>query len=207
MSENQTLFSFIKEAFTKDLKGIILVFLIPIVMLLGVFIFAGYLIETQIKTSTYAKGAVLPKTLIFREEKDVPRRIVIPKISVDLVVKGARVDQGTWITFDNFASYGIGTSFLNDKTGNTVIFAHAKDALFSRLDNLNKNDFVYVSSDKEWYRFEVYKKIYVYPYEIDFLKEDYGKALVLFTCYGPEDEKRVVVISRFKDKDEYTPGN
>lgn len=128
---------------------------------------------------------------------EIPSKIQASVIDLDLKVKPADVEKDTWQLFDDAASFGRGSAALNSAKGNTVIFAHAKSKLFARLNDLNENDEVLVKSKLNTYKFVVSQKLYVEPSDIEFINRDYGKSLILFTCYGPDDEKRVVIIAKF----------
>ncbi|MBI4091540.1 sortase [candidate division WWE3 bacterium] len=170
-----------------------------LVPLVAVLIFLITISEGALnsKEILLAESVVVPYNILYQTSEDIPTRILIPKVSTDLAVKPAEIKDGTWQTFDDFASFGIGSSALNISKGSTVIFAHAKLGLFARLDELDYGDFIYVLSNRNWFRYSVHQKLYVYPDEVEFLKQDYGRSLILFTCYGPADEKRVVVIAKF----------
>lgn len=144
----------------------------------------------------------LPQVLILREENDTPQRINIPKISANIAIKKAFVEKGTWQTFDDSASFGVGSSYLNNAEGSTVVFAHARNKLFSKLNDLKEGDFIYVYGSLKPYEYRVNQKMYVYPDDISFLAQNFGKSLILFTCYGPSDEKRVIVVAGFVENRE-----
>ncbi len=179
-----------------------LLFLIVFLPLISSLIFTFisiFVVTSTLRPAFQDDYRYVPKTLIFKKEKEVPHRVVIPKVSVDRLIKEAVIQNGTWETFDDFVSYGLGSALPDELKGSTVMFAHARAGLFSRLDELLDGDSIYVLGKNSWYRYQVLKKIYVLPTETDFLKEDYGRSLILFTCYGPLDEKRVVIISKYID--------
>lgn len=165
----------------------------------AIFISLSVLYSNTSDKLTVATPATEPFSKINLEKEDIiPLRVVIPKISVDLQVKEATVSEGTWQTYDDSASYGVGSSVLNKLNGMSVIFAHARAGMFSRLNDLSDGDSIYVLSKDVWYRYVVFKKIYVLPSDVSFLNEGLGRSLALFTCYGPDDEKRVVVLALFE---------
>lgn len=189
------------KSFGRLLLGSIYSLLPSFIFSLGL-ILTSYIIFHQETVPSSELFKPLDKALIFQKERSIPIRIVIPKISVDLPVKLASISGETWETFSDSASFGVGSAFLDDEKGNTVIFAHAKTGFFSKLNDLSLGDITYVFSKHGWVKYEVSEKIYVDPNDTKFLEGNYGKSLILFTCYGNDDEKRVVVILDFKEKDE-----
>ena len=188
---------------SQSLQNNIFFNLIPsVVSLIAIFI-SSFVIYTQNSTRMLAEPINIPENFVYpSKEDDKPQRILIPKIFVDASVKEAKVENGTWQTYEDSASFGVGSAFPNTNNGNTVIFAHAKARLFSELDKLNEKDVVYVLGKDGWYRYFVDQKFYVLPNDIGFLSKDYGRSLILFTCYGADDEKRVVIIAKFEGKED-----
>lgn len=189
-----------RTKFGTPLVSLIVVFLPLISSLIFTLIYV-FVVLSSLKPVFPADPLYIPETLIFKKEKEIPYRIVIPKISVDRLIKQAVIQNGTWETFDDFVSYGLGSAPPRDQKGSTVMFAHARTGLFSRLDELLEGDSIYILEKNNWYLYKVLKKIYVLPTETDFLKDNYGRSLILFTCYGPLDEKRVVIISGYVNEE------
>lgn len=127
-----------------------------------------------------------------------PDKIYIPSLTIELPVKPTEVVSGTWQTFNDSASFGVGSAPLNKAGGNTVIFAHAKSGLFKGIDKLKAGDLILTRSSDIWYQFEVSKRFYVDPTDVSFLNRNFGKSLILLTCYGEDDEQRVVIVAREK---------
>lgn len=182
----------------KTYKNSLIVTLVPGVVLIVLSLVIGISVYYQTSEVAFADKFFLPDIDLTKKEANLfPVRIVIPKIFVDLTIRPAEVLDGTWITYEDSASFGIGSAFPNKDTGNTVIFAHARTNLFARLDELSNGDAVYLLDENSWREFRVYKKLYVFPEETSFLNDDFGKSLIMFTCYGQSDEKRVVVIAKY----------
>lgn len=127
---------------------------------------------------------------------EIPKKLTIGKIGVTLDVKPADISNDTWELFEKEASFGRGTAPLNSETGNTAIFAHAKSGLFAKLSELEIGDVINIESSKSAYLYVVSEKLYVKPTDTSFIYKEYGKSLMLFTCYGENDEKRVLIVAK-----------
>ncbi len=149
--------------------------------------------KTQVRDVPYG---ILSQNLQVKDSR--PDKIYIPSLTIELPVRPTEVVAGTWQTFNDSASFGIGSAPLNMATGNTVIFAHAKSGLFKGIDKLKAGDLILARSSDIWYQFEVSRRFYVDPKDVSFLNRNFGKSLILLTCYGEDDEKRVVIVAREK---------
>jgi|GEM_PF-2528055 len=132
-------------------------------------------------------------------EDNTPIRILLATQNVDLPVQIAPVIGDTWQVFENAA--GLGT---NTAKNNLVIFAHARPGMFDRLGELQIGDHFYLFGTTTWQNFEVIDKSYILPEDINtVLKTDNTRLTVtLFSCDGPNDEKRVVIKAILSDHSE-----
>lgn len=94
---------------------------------------------------------------------------------------------------DEVAGYGLGSA-LPGRSGNSVIFAHAKKNLFLPLRNIKINDLIYVvTENNHWYSYAVIEKREVFPNQVEVIASTDDKILTLFTCSGFADTKRLIV--------------
>ena len=121
-----------------------------------------------------------------------PVRILIPSVQIDLSVIDAKVVNGYWELSENTASYGLGSG-TPGRSGNTVIFAHARQGLFYNLKDVKLSDIIYVFTKDKWYRYKVNKITAVYPNQTDVIQPTKTETLTLYTCTGFSDEKRLIV--------------
>lgn len=128
-------------------------------------------------------------------ERDIPVRIVIPSVSINLPITVAPLIGGYWQTSDSSASFGEGSS-VPGGGGNTVIFAHAKEGLFLPLKNVRHGDTVYVYTQNKWFSYEINDIKEVTPNDVYVVKPTNDERLTLFTCSGFFDTKRLVVTAR-----------
>lgn len=121
-----------------------------------------------------------------------PQRIIIPSVSIDLVVKEARLVNGYWETSETTASHGLGSAYPG-QNGNVVIFAHARDGLFAPIRTLKNDARVYVLTNDRWHEYRVKSIRTVAPNETQVIGQTDTETLTLFTCTGFLDSKRLVV--------------
>ena len=127
------------------------------------------------------------------DDAKLPKRIIIPELSIDLSVKKAKVIGGYWEVFPDSAGWGEGSG-LPDEAGNQVIFAHARKGLFLPLRKIEKGFSIYVLTSEGWYDYEVIEIKEVYPNEIEVIEPTDDERLTLYTCSGFTDSKRLIVI-------------
>jgi LPXTG-site transpeptidase (sortase) family protein len=145
--------------------------------------------------SSFGTISIDPTLLSNTNPSEIPLRIVIPSVNIDLPITEANVINGSWELSETKASHGIGSSYPGQK-GNTVIFAHARDGLFLPLRKSKVNDIVYVLTNNTWHRYEIVKLHEVTPDTIEVIQPTIDETLTLFTCSGFADSKRLIVIAR-----------
>lgn len=130
---------------------------------------------------------------------EIPNRIIIPELKVDIEVKKSRVVGGYWEVFENVAGWGEGSGHPG-RNGNQVIFAHARDRLFLSLRDIKKDHRIYVlANDNEKEKFYAYSVVEikeVYPNQTEVIDPTDDETLTLYTCSGYEDEKRLIVVAK-----------
>ncbi len=121
-----------------------------------------------------------------------PKKIIIPSVDISLPVFTAKIAFNTWEVRKDGASFGESTAYPGNN-GNTVIFSHAIPSLFGNLDQVKKGDSIHLFTDYDWLVYRVTEIKVVDPENIEVLFSDGGHTLTLYTCTGPNDEKRLVV--------------
>lgn len=127
-------------------------------------------------------------------EEEKPKRILIPRLKIDLEVKESEVISGYWKVFEDTAGWGVGTS-APGYLGNQVIFAHAREGLFGKLDEIMLGDNIYVFNKSNWFLYKVSEIKEVYPGETEVIEQTKDERLTLYSCSGFRDEKRLVIIA------------
>lgn len=121
-----------------------------------------------------------------------PVRIIIPKLQIDVPVVEARVVNGYWELSEVAASHGQGSAYPG-QTGNTVIFAHAREGLFLPLRDISQDELVYVLGQDAWHRYKVTETKLVSPSQVEIIAPSADERLTLFTCSGFLDSQRLIV--------------
>lgn len=137
---------------------------------------------------------IAEQLLAERPKSHSPVRIIIPKLDIDLPVVEAKVVGGYWELSENTASFGLGSAYPG-QSGNTVIFAHAREGLFLPLRQVEKDTSVYVLTDDRWHRYKVTETKLVSPKQVEVVSPTENEQLTLFTCSGFLDTKRLIVIA------------
>lgn len=179
---------------------------IPFSLGLALLIFGGFLLigfrgENKEFVDTFADEPV--KVQGFSEIKnqegdEQPLRIIIPEVQIDLEVKKAEVINGYWKVFQDSAGWGEGSGFPGKK-GNQVIFAHARKGLFLTLNNIKKEDRIYVHTAKTWYEYSVVDIKQVTPNQIEVIAPTEDESLTLYTCSGYNDSYRLIIVAKRGD--------
>ena len=121
-----------------------------------------------------------------------PLRMIIPKLQMDVPVVEARVVNGYWELSEVAASFGVGSAYPG-QTGNTVIFAHARERLFLPLRQAEPDMIVYVLTDTVWHRYKISNVQLVNPDQVEVIAPSQDERLTLYTCSGFLDSKRLIV--------------
>src|SRR3989304_6118979 len=153
------------------------------------------------------------------DDAKLPKRIIIPELSIDLSVKKAQIKGGYWEVFSDAAGWGEGSG-LPDEAGNQVIFAHARKNLFLPLREVKAGTRIYVMNESQlslstlpsevasafqnkgaenirtssWYSYEVVDIKEVYPNQTEVIEPTDDETLTLYTCSGFADSKRLIVV-------------
>lgn len=118
--------------------------------------------------------------------------LAIPAIDLILPVEKSLVANDEWLITDALTAYhGEGTA-LPGRNGPMVIFAHARPGLFGNLSQLAQGDTILVKGKNNIYVYRVATQEIVSPENVSFLDEIDKHHITLFTCYGPNDEKRIL---------------
>jgi len=129
------------------------------------------------------------------DEKEIPTKITISEIYVELPVRKAEIIDGYWEVFENSAGWGSGSG-VPGEVGNQVIFAHARDGLFLPLLYVEKGMEITVSTETETYVYEIMEIKEVYPNQIEVIQPTNTEILTLYTCSGFADKKRLIVTAK-----------
>lgn len=122
-----------------------------------------------------------------------PLSLRVPKLKMDLVVKEGKYDAGraSWTIDNKAAFYATITPKPNNSSGNTLIYGHNSHQIFGNLNQLEKDDLVYIKATNQ--------KIFVYklkevkdvePTDLSLFEYRGNPILTIQTCAGTWYEKR-----------------
>jgi sortase A len=130
------------------------------------------------------------------EEVDLPKRILIPKVKIDLPVFPGKVVNNNWEIAKEGVSYLMGSGIPGRK-GNTVIYGHNKRSQFGPIRWLEKGSEIKVINGKgEEFIYLVQEIKTVSPQEVEVLSPTEDPTLTLYTCAGILDKIRFVVVAK-----------
>lgn len=136
------------------------------------------------------------KTVCF--EDDLPVKISIPSLKIELAVTPAAVSGELWEISQTGASYLIGSG-VPGKVGNVVIYGHNLRKIFGSLSWIRKNSEIKVENKKgKSFIYEVIETKTVSSKQIEILLPSEEPRLTLYTCAGPMDLRRFIVVAKLK---------
>lgn len=155
--------------------------------------------QTSINSNSFSSEPVEIKGLSEAEfsEDDLPQRIIIPSLKVDIHVRRSEIVEGYWVVYEDSAGWGEGSG-IPGRPGNQVVFAHARDKLFLPLKDIEVGSDVYILTKKGWFSYTVVDLKEVTPDRIEVIEPTEDETLTLYTCSGFGDTKRLIVIAKRK---------
>lgn len=123
----------------------------------------------------------------------VPTRIEIPSLRMDIPVQVGVFDPVTeeWTLSEDYAYYASFSVPANDSNGTTLIYGHAKPAMFEPLTGLVPGMELHVYTDNsKVFNYEFTAMNEVVPTDTSVLTDVGPPTLVLQTCSGPWDAYR-----------------
>lgn len=128
-----------------------------------------------------------------------PERILVPSIGIDVEVDSGNYDKDniTWNVSQNKVNFAVMTDLPNNKSGNTVIYGHNSKYIFKNLEDVKDGDRVYIQT-KNGHSFEYVfiSKKEINPNDVSILESSELPQLILLTCKGLLNEKRLVLTFR-----------
>lgn len=129
-----------------------------------------------------------------KERHNIPTFISIPSVSIGLPVSQTSIINGIWEIDKNGVSHLSSSAYPGDNKG-VIMYAHNTHDRFEKLHLVNIGDQIAVTTrDSKLYKYKVSSILVVSPNEVDVLMTD-SESLILYTCTGFADLKRLVVIA------------
>jgi LPXTG-site transpeptidase (sortase) family protein len=136
--------------------------------------------------------AAIPFDLTKDKLVDVPQKLIISKLGVEMMVEPASVKGNDWGIFDQKASWLSTSGTL--LSGNMVIYAHNNRSSFGELNQLEIGDEIVVENDQVRVLFAIKEMKEGKATDIQYVTQKEGR-LTLYTCSGPLDTKRFFVMA------------
>lgn len=178
------------KVFTRRKVGLILIFI-------GItsFLVAVFLKEYQGNPLSFSQA---PEPVNIVEEGDLPEKILISKVGIDLPVLPTEVIDGSWEVSDEGASYLLGSG-IPGREGNVIIYSHNKNHLFGPIRWLGEDDEIRLINKKgDEFIYRIKETKTVSPETIEVLSPTEEATLTLYTCAGFLDRERFVVVAKLQ---------
>lgn len=134
----------------------------------------------------------VPELGTLQESQNTPKVVHIPEIDAILHINPATVEGNEWDMYDDAVSW-LKNSDVPPK-GNVVLYGHNTKELLGNLHKLAIGSEIVVGTDTEHYTYIVEKTLIVDPEDLEILSSAQDR-LVIFTCVGFADSKRLVVVA------------
>lgn len=166
---------------------------IALLLVLGAtFILFGIYNKLQYQKSlSFSKNFAVVNTV--KKHRYIPTAINITKLNLTLPIKQTNIKDGVWEINPDGASH-LKTSGYPLEKSPIIVYAHNKKSQFGLLKELEVGDFVSVKTNKkEEFFYKVNNIQTINPSDIEVLKKIKDNQLVLYTCIGFADSKRLLV--------------
>lgn len=157
------------------------------------FLYGGALLWERFRPAQFEELSAVSAVEVVAQEAE-PQVLSFTRIEMDVPVTRGEVREDHWITTQDTAS------FVPFETGNGVgwiLYGHNFPRVLGRLHEVREDDVVELRmSDGQTQRFVVTEKKEVYPEYIDSILPSDEETLVMYTCSGFLDSRRLVVRAR-----------
>lgn len=168
---------------------------IPLLIIVGVLlIMLGFWQKWEYKKSLSFQKDFTPVSSS-KKHAYTPVSIEINRINVSLPIKQTNIVKGVWEINPKGASHLAASGYPTEKNP-IIIYAHNKIFQFGRLSELKNGDIVSIKSNKkEDFFYKVINSQVVTPENVEVLQKTKGNQLILYTCTGFADSKRLLVFA------------
>ena len=173
-----------------------------VLILLGLIFFlaAISLKEYQTSKKNPLSFSQAPQLVAVVEEGDLPARIIIPQVKIDLQVFPAQVVEDQWQVSEEGVSYLLGSG-IPGREDRVIIYGHNKNHLFGPIKWLSEGEEIKLVNRKgEEFVYQVVETKTVSHEEIEVLSPTQEPTLTLYTCTGFWDRERFVVVGKLQNK-------
>lgn len=186
-------FTWFKSLPSRQKSGLVLL-LVGFFCFLSAFSLKGYQ-EFQQNILSFSQA---PEPISVVEEGDLPEKVLISKIKLDLLISPVKVVNNQWIISEEGVSYLLGSG-IPGQEGNVVIYGHNKSHLFGPIRWLEEGEEIrLVNQQGDEYIYSIVETKIVSPETVEVLAPTKEATLTLYTCTGFLDRERFVVIAKLQ---------
>jgi LPXTG-site transpeptidase (sortase) family protein len=158
---------------------------------LGIFLLIfGGVNYYRVRVLSFTKSPVVAP---IEQKGELPVRVAIPSVGIDLAVDVGEIKDGVWKISYNNATFLDGSGRPGGGN-NVVIYGHNKKAIFGNLPFLSLGQKIYVkTADGKLHKYEAYQKDFVGSNRVDLVSPTNKEELTIYTCWGLFDSQRVVI--------------
>lgn len=177
--------------------------LMPIIIIAAIgtmYVPWGYGQQPTLQPSDISQLSQKPEqapTVTVEEKKPAPitkpQRILMPSINLglDVIDSTITIPTNEWPLSDTNAHYANFTPGLGSEKGTLLLYGHATQAVLGETHNLTIGDpLVLIDSENKIWQFTLQREELVSPAQVSFIYEDTPFRVVVFTCYGWNNEYR-----------------
>ncbi|OGK32199.1 hypothetical protein A3F57_01390 [Candidatus Roizmanbacteria bacterium RIFCSPHIGHO2_12_FULL_36_11] len=129
----------------------------------------------------------------YSSKKNLPTRLVIKDLAIDLPIVPAKVNGQQWETTTQGVSW-LTSSPLPGEKGNSIIYGHNWGSLLGKLIRIKPGSLIEIRySNGSKNTFTVNTIATVSPKEVSVLRQSEDRRITVYTCTGFFDEKRFAV--------------
>lgn len=165
---------------------------------LAIAFWTQYSHTLQIKHASAAAAVAVQGTTSKKTIQGKPVRILIPALAIDLPIVDGVYDSTAqeWSVSNVAANYATNTPQINNVGGRTLIYGHAVNDIFGKLQNVKKGDVAYVYTDNNHiFMYKFTSSEIVTPQDtsvFDHLKGSAG--IYVMTCDGTWSSERRIAL-------------
>lgn len=164
--------------------------ILAIVFGISIFSFGAYH-YFSIRILSFAKPP--PETIITKNRAELPAKISIPDLKIDLPIEEGFIKDGVWQISEAKASH-LNTSARPGEGGNIVIYGHNKRVIFGSLPFVRIGAKITITNKAgQTHSYEVTNKLYANPDQVNLLYPTDYEQLTIYTCAGLFDSQRFVI--------------
>ena len=131
-------------------------------------------------------------------KKNLPTRLIIKNLNIDLEIFPAKVTGQNWDTTSLGVSW-LDISPVPGEKGNSIIYGHNWTNLLGSLFKAKPGDTIEIAYQNAPNKiFTIEKTAMVSPDNVSVLNQTENVSLTIYTCAGLFDEKRFVVVGKLK---------